>query len=292
MSNNALIPVVADLPRIFEEMRQGLIKAKTTDEAKRIFVGIVGLAAAARQAGDRKIQAETAVLEMEAVRRLGQLMAAQEKTVGFSVGTKGSSVKGARVDDKPTLAEAGIGKNLAHRARTARAMSEEGFQEAVRAKREAILHRPPRRRTRKQKEPQVKQAVPEPSRPNGGDPDSAASAARMTAGAAQAGMEPAEDTSEAQPTGGTPEPAVNNTPTEPVSEPEAGPTVAEADRSTEPNVIRALITLQAASKTGHSDDYGRQLADRGDILIPTIIGFLKRLACDADEFRKRGRGRS
>jgi hypothetical protein len=36
-----------------------------------------------------------------------------------------------RVDDKPTLAEAGIDKNLAHRARTLHALSEDEFDNLV-----------------------------------------------------------------------------------------------------------------------------------------------------------------
>jgi hypothetical protein len=48
---------------------------------------------------------------MRATRRLDQLRQAQKETVGLSVGTRGSPIKGARVDDKPTLASQGIDKN-------------------------------------------------------------------------------------------------------------------------------------------------------------------------------------
>jgi hypothetical protein len=54
---------------------------------------------------------------MRATRRLDQLRQAQKESVGLSEGTKGSPVKGARVDEKPTLASQGIDKNLADRAR-------------------------------------------------------------------------------------------------------------------------------------------------------------------------------
>jgi hypothetical protein len=49
------------------------------------------------------------------------LIAAQKATVGLNVGAKGSVVTGSKrdpvKDDKPTLAEAGIDKHLADRAR-------------------------------------------------------------------------------------------------------------------------------------------------------------------------------
>jgi hypothetical protein len=59
-------------------------------------------------------------------------MESQAETVGLSEGTKGSKVKGARVDEKPTLAEAGIDKNLAHRARILRTKSDAEFEEFIR----------------------------------------------------------------------------------------------------------------------------------------------------------------
>jgi hypothetical protein len=55
---------------------------------------------------------------MRATRRLDQLrQGAEGNCVGLSAGVRGSRVKGARVDDKPTLASQGIDKNLAHQGR-------------------------------------------------------------------------------------------------------------------------------------------------------------------------------
>jgi hypothetical protein len=57
------------------------------------------------------------------------LISAQKATVGLNRGAKGSKVTGVQrtpvKDDRPTLAEAGIDKNLAQRARKLAAMSEE-----------------------------------------------------------------------------------------------------------------------------------------------------------------------
>jgi hypothetical protein len=63
---------------------------------------------------------------------------AQKETVGLSLGSRGSKVKGARVDDKPTLAEAGINKNLANEGRKLGALSDTEFETAVAETRKAV----------------------------------------------------------------------------------------------------------------------------------------------------------
>ena len=91
--------------RIFEDARREIADAGSADQVKRILALATGLAAAARKATDREMEAEAEVLKFEAERRLGQLMQAQRETVGLNVGTRGSRTKGARVSEKPTLAE-------------------------------------------------------------------------------------------------------------------------------------------------------------------------------------------
>ena len=125
--------------KVFEEARHEIANANTVEQVNRIVALATGLAAAARKATDREMEAEAEVLKFEAERRLGQLMQAQRETVGFNVGTRGSRIKGARVNEKPTLAEAGIDKNTAHRARRSAAMPEAKFNEVAEAKREAVL---------------------------------------------------------------------------------------------------------------------------------------------------------
>jgi hypothetical protein len=61
---------------------------------------------------------------MRATRRLDELRREQKDTVGLSAGTRGSRVKGARVDEKPTLASQGIDKNLAQQTRVLGKLSE------------------------------------------------------------------------------------------------------------------------------------------------------------------------
>jgi hypothetical protein len=52
-------------------------------------------------------------------------MAGPRESQGLSRGTQGSGVKGARVDNKPTLASVGIDKHLADRARKYAAVPQE-----------------------------------------------------------------------------------------------------------------------------------------------------------------------
>jgi hypothetical protein len=124
--------------KIFEDVRREITGARTAEQVNRIVALATALAAAARKASDREMEAEAEVLKFEAERKLGQLMEAQRETVGFNVGTRGSRTKGARVNEKPTLAEAGIDKNLAHRARSAAAMTVPEFEAAKETKRKSI----------------------------------------------------------------------------------------------------------------------------------------------------------
>jgi hypothetical protein len=127
----------------FVDARRALAAATTVTQVKAVLAAADGLIAAARTAADREIEAEAAALRLEAERRLGQLMKMQAETVGLNQGGRPKTrfpknPVDQHPDDRPTLAEAGIDKNLAHRARVAAAMPEPEFKEAVEAKREAV----------------------------------------------------------------------------------------------------------------------------------------------------------
>jgi N6-adenosine-specific RNA methylase IME4 len=109
------------------------------DEAKSIRDAAVALRVYAKQANNRDAEANAVELRLRATRRLGDLIDAQRQTVGLSEGTRGSKVRGARVDGKPTLSQAGINKNLAHDARTLRALSEERFEETINDARDRVM---------------------------------------------------------------------------------------------------------------------------------------------------------
>jgi hypothetical protein len=77
----------------------------------------------AYQAKDAELTAWAAELHERATRKLGEVMEEERAAGKLSKGTRGSPIKGARVDRKPTLAAQGIDKNLAGRARKAAKMS-------------------------------------------------------------------------------------------------------------------------------------------------------------------------
>lgn len=85
------------------------------------------MAAYARQARNRDLEADAVEIRMRATRRLIQLRQAQKETIGFNPG----AAVPTRVDDKPTLASQGIDKNLADRARKAYAMPADDFGELI-----------------------------------------------------------------------------------------------------------------------------------------------------------------
>jgi hypothetical protein len=128
---------------VFEDARRAIAAAETIEQVNKILAMAIGLAAAARKATDRELEAEATALKFEAERRLGQLMAAQKETVGFSKGGRPKTgIPENPVSGKPpTLAEAGIDKNLADKARKAAGMPETEFAAAKEAKREAVLAR-------------------------------------------------------------------------------------------------------------------------------------------------------
>jgi phage N-6-adenine-methyltransferase len=117
----------------YEAACRAVADAKTVDEVKDIRDKSVAMAAYARQAKNRDLEADAVEIRMLATRRLDQMRQAQKETVGLNTGSQGR-----RVDEKPTLASQGIDKNLAHQARTLGALSEDKFEAAVSDARQAV----------------------------------------------------------------------------------------------------------------------------------------------------------
>jgi hypothetical protein len=115
----------------YEAARRALAEARSVDEVKDIRDQAVAMQLYAKLSKDRQMQADAFEIRLRSERRLGEVMEAQKETIGFNEGAKGSKVKGARVSEKPTLAEAGIDKNLANRARKLSAMRDEYFEQTV-----------------------------------------------------------------------------------------------------------------------------------------------------------------
>jgi protein gp37 len=115
----------------YDRACRSLAEAKAVDEVKDIRDKAVAMATYARQAKNRELEADAVVIRMRATRRLDQMRQEQAATIGLAKGTRGSKVKGARVDHKPTLADAGIDKNLANEGRKLGALSEPEFDQKV-----------------------------------------------------------------------------------------------------------------------------------------------------------------
>ena len=120
-----------------------LAAAVAVDEVQDIRAKAEAVRAYAKQAKNRQMEVDAAEIRIRAERRLGELMAAQKTTVGFSEGGRPtktgfdrnpvSEADGAGAP--PTVAEAGIDKSLAHRARTYAAVPEAQFEELLSKKR-------------------------------------------------------------------------------------------------------------------------------------------------------------
>lgn len=131
------IPMTTELVR-YDAARKALADAHRVDEVKQIHDISIAQAAYARQARDPELIEHATEIRARAERRLGELMKKQDETVGLNTGTRGKGrpkIGGVPEtppkDDRPTLVEAGIDKNLAKRARKAARMTEKEFDADV-----------------------------------------------------------------------------------------------------------------------------------------------------------------
>jgi hypothetical protein len=125
----------------YDAARAALTAAVAVDEVKEIHDKATAMQAYARQANDKQMEADAYAIRQRALRRLGELMQAQKETVGLNKGAAepGANKRGLennpRSDARPTLAEAGIDKNLANAARKAATKSETEFEQDVEQRR-------------------------------------------------------------------------------------------------------------------------------------------------------------
>lgn len=105
----------------YQHARTALAAAKQIDEVKEIRDRAVATKLYAQQAKDRSLEIDAAEIRVRAERRLGELIQDQKETVGLNRGGRpkqtGSLEHPVPADARPTLAEAGIDKGLADRAR-------------------------------------------------------------------------------------------------------------------------------------------------------------------------------
>lgn len=106
---------------------RAIAAAKRVDELKGIVSAAAQLRAAAKVAKNRRLEVDAQEIRIRAEHRIGELIEAQRETIGLASGREGKRrALGSKSDpsDRPTLADAGIDKHLADRARKLRAMGE------------------------------------------------------------------------------------------------------------------------------------------------------------------------
>jgi protein gp37 len=126
---------------LYDAACRAVAEAASIDEAKEIRNQAVAMAAYAKQAKNRNMEADAIEIRLRATRKLDQLRQAQKATVGLAKGggDKKSDHRGKRnPTDPPTLAEAGIDKNLAKEGRKLGALSEQEFELKLVEAREAV----------------------------------------------------------------------------------------------------------------------------------------------------------
>ena len=120
---------------------RALAAAKAVDDVMEVVAHADAVRVYARQAKNRQMEIDAAEIRIRAERRLGELMAAQRSGRRRRV-QRGACPKNrvgqkpAIADSPPTLAEAGIDKNLAQRARTYAAVPPEKFEQLLTDKRQ------------------------------------------------------------------------------------------------------------------------------------------------------------
>lgn len=126
----------------YEAACLALAECKAVDEVKAWADKAAAMQAYGRMAKDKTLEVDAAEIRIRAERRLGELIAAQKAGPGLAKGVRmaggGESPVVVRDDrrETPTLAEAGISKDLSSRAQKLAAVPEEEFEAELAAKRE------------------------------------------------------------------------------------------------------------------------------------------------------------
>lgn len=118
----------------YEAACRAIAEAKSVDEVKGIRDTSEAMRAAARIAKNKQAEIDMAEIRFRAERRLGEMMASQRDAGLMAKGGQPYQATGLQenpVGPAPTLAEAGIDKNLADRARKFAAIPESEFDSTL-----------------------------------------------------------------------------------------------------------------------------------------------------------------
>ena len=128
---------------LYDAACRAVSEAKNMDELRKIGSVAEAIRAAGKVAKNRQMEADGAEIRFRYERRVGELIKRQAETVGLNQGTAGAgdsnigrATGGSKTDPPvnqthPTLAEAGIDKHLADRARKYAAIPEREFNDIV-----------------------------------------------------------------------------------------------------------------------------------------------------------------
>jgi N6-adenosine-specific RNA methylase IME4 len=123
---------------------RAIAAAKHIDEVKKIRDVSIAMKAYARQAKNHTMEEDAIEIRMRATRRMDQMRQGQKATIGLAKGSKGKGrpplggLKNNPPKNVPTLADAGIDKNLAHEGRKLGALTDREFEKAIKSARSAV----------------------------------------------------------------------------------------------------------------------------------------------------------
>lgn len=146
----------------YEAACLALAKARSVDEVKLIRDSHDAMRAAAHIANNRQLEVDACEIRIRAERRLGEMIREQKEAGMMANGApKGNQnaakqrVVGKPIDSPITLAEVGIDKNLADRARKLAAVPEDEFEEEMDEWRERVSQEGKRVTTRLERKGEI-----------------------------------------------------------------------------------------------------------------------------------------